>query len=1148
MTETSSKDLNFRPGFIFLFLVPLLGLFNFTARAQKSVLTQHNDLGRTGWYSEETVLNRKNVKRGSFGKIFSRTVDDQIYAQPLVILNLNLPAKGNKNLVFVATVNNTVYAFDADSASVEDPYWKVNLTPANSRPPTHQDMTGACGGNYNDFSGKMGIVGTPVIDSATNTLYVVARSLNTQTNLYYQHLHALDITTGSERAGSPKLITAQVDGTADENVNGKVIFNPQKQNQRPGLLLLNGIVYIAWASHCDWQPYHGWMIGYDKATLEQKIVYNTTPDGGLGGIWMSGSAPSADEAGNIYAAVGNGTVGKNGNPADVRNRSESALKLTPQGNTLTVSSYFSPSNIDHLEAYDLDFGVTQMLLIPETNRVVTSAKDGKIYLLDRDNMGGFNTNTNNVIQTITLGAQATLRSSYTYYRGAAKEFMYSWSENDLLTAFAYNRIGSKFDDNPVKSGVAGPTGASGAFLSVSSKGNIDSTAILWATYASNGDANQSVRPGILRAFDATDVTRELWNSSQSPGDSPGSYAKFNNPTVINGKVYLGTFSNKLAVYGLIKNQIDTCNTANIALNKKAVATSIEGNNYNAGAAFDGNLTTRWASEQDKDPQSIYVDLGKRYDLCRIVLKWEVALGKNFQIQLSDDVGNWQPAITIQDNTEFENYLDIKGSARYIRVYGTERGTGYGYSLYEVEVYGKESAGACLEPTDLKYKKVSESSADIEWTSSASSSYIVEYKTTTASEWKSITTTANTITLKGLSCNTPYFFRVKGNCKTGGQSSFSANKSFTTLECTTDCELPTRWFSEDVGDVGFAGSACAVDDVFNIKGSGKNVSNTEDALRMAYQTLISDREIKCRISTIDENNPAAKAGIMIRESLNPGSKFSFVGLSANGIVFENRIATNAALTTIQVKNIKSPYWLKLVKTGTRYSGYYSPDGNVWTQIGSTVNQTFGDMVPAYAGMTVTSQNPGLQSYATFDNYTSSGVVEVEIKSFTANLALDKSVELNWTTTLENNIENIIIERSTNNINFTAIDTVAAKNKGKATELYKYNSLKADTGLFYYRLLIVGNDGKMSYSAPAYIRVTNSKAPLLYPVPSNGTLYITPGTEPLRFIYIYDTNGRLIKSFTTVTEDRVVVYILDPGVYIAEIRTTKSVFRQRFVVLR
>lgn len=310
-------------------------------------------------------------------------------------------------------------------------------------------------------------------------------------------------------------------------------------------------------------------------------------------------------------------------------------------------------------------------------------------------------------------------------------------------------------------------------------------------------------------------------------------------------------------------------------------------------------------------------------------------------------------------------------------------------------------------------------------------------------------------------------------------------------------ITTRWFSEDIGDVGYAGSACSIKDVFNIKGSGKSVSNTEDALRMAYQTLIGDREIKCRISTVDESNTTVKAGIMIRESLNPGSKFSFVGLSGAGIIFENRNVTNAALTTVQLKSIKAPYWVKLVKKGLQYSGYYSQDGNVWTQIGSTANQTFEDLIPSYAGMTVTSQDPNFQSYATFDNYTSSGVVEVEIKSFTASLALDKSIELNWTTTLENNIENIIIERSTNNINFTAIDTVLAKNKGKATALYKYNTLKADTGIYYYRLQIVRTDGKLSYSAPAYIRVTDSKAPILYPVPTNGTFYISPGTEPLKF---------------------------------------------------
>ena len=389
----------------------LLFVFVHSAHAQQSVIMQHNDVGRTGWFNKETSLTINNVKAGSFGKIFERTVDDQMYAQPLILSNVNLPGVGIKNILIAATVNNSVYAFDADSADLTNPYWQINLTAANSRPVKNTDMTGACGGGYRDFSGNMGIVGTPVIDTLTNTLYLVARSLNTGTGTYAQYLHALDVRTGAEKFNGPKLITAFVNGNGDGNVNGKVNFDSQKNNQRPGLLLANGLVYIAWSSHCDWGPYHGWIIGYDMATLEQKIVYNTTPDGYNGGIWMSGAGPALDENGNLYIAVGNGSVGRNNNPSDPINRSESAVKLTPSGTTLNVSSFFSPGNIDELEAADLDFGVTQVLLIPGTNRAIAGCKDGKIYLLDRDNMGGFNAGTNNVIQTIDLGSNAHLHSS-----------------------------------------------------------------------------------------------------------------------------------------------------------------------------------------------------------------------------------------------------------------------------------------------------------------------------------------------------------------------------------------------------------------------------------------------------------------------------------------------------------------------------------------------------------------------------------------------------------------------------------------------------------------------------------------------------------------------------------------------------------------
>ncbi len=1139
---------------LFLYLLTFLCFNTLHIYAQSGVLTQHNNISRTGWYSQEKILNTKNVKAGFFGKIFTRTVDDQIYAQPLVMLNVNIPGAGIKNIVFVATVNNTIYAFDADSANVTAPYWQVNLSPAGTRPPKNTDMTGACGGGYRDFSGNMGIVGTPVIDSVTNTLYVVARSVNTG-NAYQQYLHALDITTGAEKANSPKLIAAQVPGNGDGNIGGIVYFNPQKQNQRSGLLLLNGNVYITYASHCDWGPYHGWILGYDKTSLLQTRVYNTTPNGYFGGIWMSGEAPSADELGNIYASVGNGSVGYNGDFNSLINRSESALKLTPNGTEFTINSFFSPMNVAELEAADLDFGVTQMLLIPGTNRVMTSCKDGHIYVMNRDNMGGYNTNTNNVVQTIDLGVNAHLRSAFSYYKGTQKEFVYSWSENALLKAFPYNRVSNQFDlGGTISSGVQGPVGNNGALLSVSSNGSVDSTAVLWASYAANGDANQSVRPGILRAFDANDVTKELWNSSQYQTDNPGNYAKFNCPTVVNGKVYLATFSNKLVVYGLtMGNAGDTCNTPNIALNKIAVASSIEGVQFPASAAFDGNGTTRWSS-QYSDPQSIYVDLGKRYDLCKVVLRWEAALGKDFKIQLSDDAINWSTYITITSNTDFENYLPIKGSARYVRMYGTARGTVYGYSLYEFEVYGKESTSGCAEPSNLTVTNIYENAATLNWNANGADSFNVQYKTVTAGNWTTISATTNSLTLSGLACATDYLFQVQGKCAGNSTSNYSASASFSTLSCNANCgPLPTRWTSQDIGDVGIAGSACYSNSVFTLNGSGDDIWNTADAFRFAYTTNVGNLEIKARVATMDNSNEWNKCGIMIRESLTPGSRHAFIAISSgNGAAFQNRIVTDGESNNTNTgPGIKAPYWIKLVKNGSVYTAYSSVDNITWVQTGDPVNAGFGgDSVPVYAGLALTSHDNNTLSTATVDNYLlTSGTLPLQLLSFTASLSLRQTVNLQWVTASEKGVKNFVIEKSSDNIQYKDLATVAAENSGEYAVTYNYEDKFPVQGINYYRLRITGLDGSVTYSAVAFAKLTGTKAPLLLPNPASNMLYITQGSETIKFINMYDISGRLVNRISNTGAANVIsvpVNNLANSTYIVEMRTATTVYREKLVV--
>jgi hypothetical protein len=269
-------------------------------------------------------------------------------------------------------------------------------------------------------------------------------------------------------------------------------------------------------------------------------------------MWESGTGMAADALGNLYVVTGNGTVGDAGDPTNPINRGSSALKLIPNGSTLRVASYFTPTNYQFLNDNDLDYGGMGALLIPNSSLYLTGGKDGSLYLLNKDDMGGYLPSSNQVQQVVPLSGNANMHCQATYYKGSSKEFVYVWSENDPLRAIPFDRAGNVLSpQSQVMSNAAGPTGQSGAVLSVSSNGSKDGTGILWASYASSGDAEHTVSPGILRAFDANDVTRELWNNRQnSSRDAAGTYAKFASPTIANGHVYLPTFSNRVVVYGL----------------------------------------------------------------------------------------------------------------------------------------------------------------------------------------------------------------------------------------------------------------------------------------------------------------------------------------------------------------------------------------------------------------------------------------------------------------------------------------------------------------------------------------------------------------------------------------------------------------------
>ncbi len=526
------------------------------------VPTQRNDIARSGLNLREKQLNTGNVRRDSFGKLFSRAVDDEIYAQLLVASGLEIPGKGVRNVVFAATVNNSIYAFDADNPDETEPLWHINYTPEGARPTRAADMTGACHGDYKDFSNNIGIVGTPVIDRAAGTMYFVARSV--EDGHAVQRLHAVDITDGSERPNSPVAIAAAVPGTGRGNVNGMVVFDPLRENQRTALLLLNGVVYMTWAGHCDWPPYHGWVMGYDAARLKQAFVWNATPDGGGGGIWQSGQGLASDGT-YIYAISANGWVDAERNTASTGSHSQAIMKLAPSGSTLDAITWFSPHDWQELTQKDIGLGSTGLLLVPGTHLGIAGSKGGMLYVVDTEKMGGVSKTgaDDNIVQSFGLNQPNNLHGTPLFWKGPDGARVFAWANEDHLKSFpfheSYERGATVLDvANVQESTVSAPTDETpvtftpGGFLTLSADGDTPGSAVLWASLPLSGNANQAVQPGILRAFDAADVGRELWNDrADAARDSCGDFAKFVVPTVANGKVYLGSFSNQFCVYGLL---------------------------------------------------------------------------------------------------------------------------------------------------------------------------------------------------------------------------------------------------------------------------------------------------------------------------------------------------------------------------------------------------------------------------------------------------------------------------------------------------------------------------------------------------------------------------------------------------------------------
>jgi hypothetical protein len=501
------------------------------------VVTYHYDNLRTGQNTSEMTLTPTNVNVNTFGKLGEFAVDGLVDGQPLLVSNLSIPGVGTKNVLYAVTENDSIYAFDADSinASGGTVLWKATALLSGESPSDNRGCS--------QVTPQIGVTSTPVIDRSRNAIYLVAMSKDSDGN-YYQRIHALNLTTGAELFGGPTTVQATFPGTGDNSSNGSVVFDPKQYKERPGLLELNGTIYTMWSSHCDDRPYTSWIMAYSADTLAQTSVLNLVPNGSEGAIWMAGAAPGADASGNIYMILGNGDfeTALNSNGFPTNNDCGNCFAKISSTAPLTLLDYFTPLNTVSESDSDTDFGSGGELLLPDIvdnsgnvhHLAVGSGKDANIYVVNRDNMGKFNANADNNYQLISGQLSGGMWAKPSYFNGT----VYYGAVNDSIKAFPI--VNGMLATSP-SSRSGHSFGYPGATPSISASGTTNG--IVWVVENSS--------PAVLHAFDATNLSNELYNSTQASGGRDNfSNNKFITPMVANGKVYVGT-STSVAVFGLL---------------------------------------------------------------------------------------------------------------------------------------------------------------------------------------------------------------------------------------------------------------------------------------------------------------------------------------------------------------------------------------------------------------------------------------------------------------------------------------------------------------------------------------------------------------------------------------------------------------------
>ena len=521
-----------------LFLMPIVFANSLPSHAQNDVLTWHNDIARTGQNLSESILTPALVNSTNFGLIANVAVDGKVDAQPLYASAITLPGQGTHNILYIATEHDSVYAVNADSGTI---YWQKSLLAAGET--TSDDR------NCGQVTPEIGITSTPVIDrsaGAHGTIFLVAMSKDASGN-YYQRIHALDLTTGAEQANSPVVVQATYPGTGDGSSNGVVTFSPGQYKERPGLLLMNGALYTSWGSHCDDRPYAGWLMAYSENTLKQTSVIDFAPNGSDAALWNAGAGPAADSSGNIYVALANGTFDTTLTAAGFPSGGDygnAIAKLALQNGKLNVLDYWTMYNSDSESNGDVDLGSGGLMVLPNqvdstgTTRylAVAAGKDNNLYLVDRNNMGHYDANNDGTIYQQLSGAlPGGVWSSPAYFNGN----IYYGSVGSNLRAFQLSQ--AKLVTSAVQT-TSTTFAYPGTTPSVSAYGAANG--IVWAT--------ENTNPAVLHAYEAGNLDAELYNSNQAgTRDHFGAGNKYIVPTIVNGKVYVGT-TNSVGIFGFVR--------------------------------------------------------------------------------------------------------------------------------------------------------------------------------------------------------------------------------------------------------------------------------------------------------------------------------------------------------------------------------------------------------------------------------------------------------------------------------------------------------------------------------------------------------------------------------------------------------------------